>query len=551
MGVIGRYVEFRFNLSPKSRSYIYVSLGLILASLILVGGYSNLTMGYNVYGGYVYRFGWDDNEKNYQVLNWGKFPQGVVGQQIEVLNRFTAETDPGFGIHVLLLNGKEDQPLLQDENRNWRTDITLENLAPHAHHLLNLTYDEQLSQRRTTHLSIPMDDAYIVIYLADAFSIAQNLTGTLIVDEYGIIGQDNGIMWLGTGLLTLALVLGIGITLLPTIKASISKNQPPRSIINGSNASTLVSVLEGMNSSTKDSDSKESVPYGRLPPIRIKNFLILFKFELFQVFGSPFVILFIPLTVTIILERFREVYTAWEPSGGYVFGEFGTTIGNIGVSFYIIVLSIILTITLLFLCRDFDEGVHKVRLALPLSRKGYILGKLSVLILVSFLICVAFVGGTFVLVPLRNPTIGFQPIDLLWIPFFAYGIVSFTLSCLSLLLALILKNSRYTVISWLGFIASWFFVSADLESRFFPYTQEFLDLPHAQETFDSYLSIFVPERVIEYFFIRPIAPDWILEDKLLFLHDAILDLGISIGFHFLLALGCIIVGSIVFMRRDL
>jgi hypothetical protein len=269
------------------------------------------------------------------------------------------------------------------------------------------------------------------------------------------------------------------------------------------------------------------------------------------VFGSPFVILFIPLTVIIVLERFREVYTAWEPSGGYIFGEFGTTIGNIGVSFYIIVLSTLLATTLLFLCRDFDEGVHKVRLALPLSRKGYILGKLSTLIIMSFLVCFAFVGGTFVLIPLRNPTIGFQPVTLIWIPFFAYGIVSFTLSCLSLLLALTLKNSRYTVIAWLGSIASWFFISVDLEARFLPYTQEFLDLPHAQETFDAYLSIFVPERVIEFLFIRPIAPDWILEDRLLFLHDTILDLGISMGFHFLLALGCIVASSIIFMRRDL
>jgi len=347
-------------------------------------------------------------------------------------------------------------------------------------------------------------------------------------------------------------ILGGGINIFyPKLLPRFKRKRLVPSRKKGLNDSSFPLTLQGI--SPQDINRKFKQKGSKEESIRktIQNCLILIKYDFQQVFGSPFIIGFLPMLVIIVIERFREVFQAWGSEGGYIFGEFGTTIVSQGVILYVFELSLGLIFSFLFLFREFDEGIHKLRMALPFSRKAYMFSKLTVLLISSLLICGAFVGGTFLFIPLRNPTIGFQPISLIWVPFLAYGTLSFVFLCIGLFLALILKNSRYTVMTWLGIIITWLYLSADLQKGFYPYTTSYLELLHQQETINSFFSIFSPERVIEFFLLRPLAPDWILEDRLLFLRDSLIDPIIIIILHLLFAFGCILISFFIFRRRDL
>ncbi|PWI46259.1 hypothetical protein CEE45_17750 [Candidatus Heimdallarchaeota archaeon B3_Heim] len=538
---------FQFKFSPKSRGYVYFCIGLILTGVVLIVS-SNYSKSYSAYGGYEYSFGWDSIQEKYQFFNWGTIPQGLKGQKVDVLNRFTEDSEPGLGLHLLLMHGREH--ILQDEFGDWRTDISYKNLLLEAVHVHNLSFNDQKIQRKTISLSIPSDDAYIIIFLANSFSISENLTGTLIVDNYYLFGQDDGAKLLGTSLLITGILIG-GITVFSPILKPFFRKKIFRLRNKDLKNSSLSFSFKGTNSLNNDERFRKLDSYERIIQRPKQNYLILLKYEFLQVFSSPFIIGFLPIVAMIILERFREVYKAWGPKGGYIFGEFGTTIVTHGITLFVFELSVVLVFSFLFLFREFDEDLHKIRLALPFSRKGYLFGKLCILTISAMFICVAFVGGTFIIIPLRNPTIGFQPITLIWVPFFAYGILSFVLLCAGFFLALILKSSRYTVMAWLGFIVTWFYLSTDLQRGFYPYTTNYLELLHQQETINSFFSIFFPERVIEFFLIRPLAPDWVLKDKLLFLYDTLIDPLIIIILQLLFALCSILTSFIIFRRRDL
>lgn len=540
---------FTFKFSPKSRSYIYFCFGLILAGLILTGS-SNYSKSYSSYSGFEYRFGWDNAKEEYFFLNYGIIPQGLKGQKIDVLNRFTDDSDPGFGLHLLLMHGREY--ILQNDQYDWLPNISFNSLKSNAVYIQNFTYNVQNTQRVTISLSIPNDDAYIIIFIADASSISGNLTGTLIVDQYYLHGQDNGAMLFGTVLIGMGISGGGIIIFYPKLLPFFKRKKLFPSRKKGLNdSSSPPFTLQGMNPQYINRKFKQKGSNEESIQKVVQNCLILIKYDFQQVFGSPFIIGFLPMLVIIVIERFREVFQAWGPEGGYIFGEFGTTIVSQGVILYVFELSVGLTFSFLFLFREFDEGIHKLRIALPFSRKTYMFSKLFVLLISSLLICGAFVGGTFLIIPLRNPTIGFQPISLIWVPFLAYGTLSFVFLCVGLFLALILKNSRYTVMTWLGIIITWLYLSADLQKGFYPYTTSFLELSHQQETINSFFSIFSPERVIEFFLLRPLAPDWILENRLLFLRDNLIDPIIIIILHLLFAFGCILISFIIFRRRDL
>jgi len=530
------------------RAYAYFCIGLILAGLIFLGS-SSYSKSYSSYSGFEYRFGWDDVQEEYQFLKWGTIPQGLQGQKIDVLNRFTEDSEPGFGLHLLLMHGREH--LLQNEVGDWLTNISFDSLQSDAVNIHNFTYNVQNTQRVTLSLSIPKDDAYIIIFIADASSISGNLTGTLIVDNYYLHGQDNGVMLFGTGLLGMGILGGGTIFFSPKLIPFLKRKKLFRSRRKELTDSSFLFTLQEMNSQYKNRKFKQKGSDEESIQNIMRNCLILIKYDFQQVFSSPFIIGFLPMLAIIIIERFREVFHAWEPSGGYLFGEFGTTIVSQGVILYIFELSVGFIFSFLFLFREFDEGIHKVRIALPFSRKTYLFSKLSVLLISSLLICGAFVGGTFLIIPLRNPTIGFQPISLIWVPFLAYGTLSFVLLCIGFFLVLVLKNSRYTIMTWLGIIIAWLYLSADLQKGFHPYTTSYLELLHQQETINSFFSIFSPERVIEFFLLRPLAPDWFLDDRLLFLHDNLIDPLIIIILHLLFAFGCILISLIIFRRRDL
>lgn len=535
---------FKSNITPRSRGYLYLGTGLVITGLIFLQVSSDISVPYSAYLGFEYKFRWDSGLASYRYLQIGTIPQGLIGLQLDLPIRFTEETNQSFVLLIFLLPVKEDvlyyyTGVSPDLIPELRMDLTPEILSSHAVFEDVLNFDVQGTQETTISMKFPSDNAYNVVFLADPASINGNLTGIVIVDNYYLHGHDQGGVLIGTALLGSGILLWGVVVINPVVMPFVHRYRQK----DNEEQSSLGNLFHNMKSFVKED---------RMSPVQrqSQNLLTLLKYEFHQVFGSPFIIGFLPFVAFILLERFREVFRAWGPSGGYSFGEFGTTVKAQGVGIFIIDLSLVIVFTLLFLFREQDEGLHRVRLALPFRRKGYALAKFVVVMVPTLVLCISFVGGTFILIPLRNPAIGFQPLSRLWAPFLAYGVLTFALSALGFCLALILKNSRHATLLWVGIFAAWFYASLDLQGGILQYTEHYAADPHLQETFNSHLSLFSAERVIEYFLLKPLTPSWGIE-KLLYLHDTLINPLIVLGFNLIVSVVCTIAAFIIFRRRDL
>ncbi|MFX1284577.1 MAG: ABC transporter permease subunit [Promethearchaeota archaeon] len=535
---------FKNNITPHSRSYIYLGTGLIITGLIFLQVSSNISVSYSAYMGFEYKFEWDSTLASYNYLQIGTIPQGLVGLQLDMPVRFTEKTNHSFVLHVFLLPEKGDvlyhyTGVFPDLIPELRKDLTPEILSSHAVFEDILSFDVQGTQETTISMKFPSDNAYNVVFLADSASIYGNLSGTLIVENYYLHGHDQGGVLIGVTLLGSGMLLWGVVVIYPAAVPFIQQYRQK----DNEEKSSFGNLFENMKSFVKENRMSATQRQSQ-------NFLLLLKYEFHQVIGSPFIIGFIPFVAFILLERLQEVFRAWEPSGGYRFGEFGTTTRVQGIGIYIIDLSLVLVFALLFLFREQDEDLHRVQLALPFRRTGYIMAKFFVVMILSFVLCISFVGGTFFLVPVRNPAIGFQPLWYIWAPFLAYISFTFALTSLGFCLAIILKNSRHAIFFWVGIFVIWFYASLDLQGGILPYTEHYAREPHLQETFNSHFSLLSAERIIEYFLLRPQTPTWAMND-LLYFHDTIINPLIALGFMLLVTVVCSIVAFVIFRRRDL
>ncbi|MHA2246166.1 MAG: ABC transporter permease subunit [Candidatus Hodarchaeales archaeon] len=539
---------FKRNITPRSRGYLYFGAGLVITGLIFLQVSSNISVPYSAYKGFEYKFRWDSSLATYSYLQIGTIPQGLVGLQLDLPIRFTEETNQSFALHIFLLPEKGDvlyyyTGVFPDLIPELHMDLTPEILSSHAVFEDVLNFNVQGTQETTISMKFPSDNAYNVVFLADPASINGNLTGTVIVDNYYLHGHDQGGVLIGAALLGSGMLLGGVIVIHPAVMPFVHRYRKTHRQKDNEEQSSLGNLFHNMKSFVKED---------RMSPVQrqSQNLLTLLKYEFHQVFRSPFIIGFMPFVAFILLERFREVFRAWGPSGGYRFGEFGTTVRVQGIGIFIIDLSLVLVFALLFLFREQDEGLHRVQLALPFRRTGYTMVKFIVVMILSLVLCISFVGGTFILVPVRNPAIGFQSFSRIWAPFLAYGILTFALASLGFCLALILKNSRHATLFWVGIFAVWFYASLDLQGGIIPYTEQFAESKHLQETLNSHLSLLSAERVIEYFLLRPLTPTRAMKD-LLYSHDTLINPLIALGFHLLVTVVCTIVAFVIFRRRDL
>ncbi|MFX0063785.1 MAG: hypothetical protein ACFFC7_16560 [Candidatus Hermodarchaeota archaeon] len=525
--------------TAKTRIPTYFGIGLILAGLMVTTVFLNNSPPYEAPFGLTYTFGRHMDETEYSPGATATVPQVLEGQFLKFAVQF-AETDPGFIVHVFLIPGR--RAYIVDENGEY-LNLTPGDLLAYSIFNDTLRYDSQGTKEKHYSWQVPQDNAYTVTFWVDPTSIANNLTATLeVTDSFSSQGPDmkgalSGFLLIGLGLILEVLVM---IQIIDPALLSRQRIGPQDVLENKSNSQEMSELLQQTHSNQSFTGT----------PSPFRNSLLLLKSDFRQVFDSPIGVIYLPFLFLILIDRFLEVYRFWGITGSTHFSDYGSTVRAYGMSNFLFALFLLLFIVLFFLFREQDEGFHRVKVALPFRRNWYVCMKFVFVSIFALPLCLAFVGGTFILIPLRNPTIGFEPISSIFVLFLGYAVLTLTLSILAISLTLILSKTRFGILCFGGAYLLWSTYSTNIQANINPYSWE--NALHLQDTLFSYLSLFSLERVIEYFVLRPQTPKNVnLDIFLLYRYDTLLNILIPMGFYLLVMITCILVALKIFRRKNL
>lgn len=528
-----KFLERFTNLDRQTKFYFYLFLGLFLTGCVIGINSINTYRTYDNSNGYSFTLGsYFYNQSNFiNNLSVSNFPQGDIGQNLGIHLQFNRQqSSSNVSLYVLLISGGK----LSSE-RNY-TDNVLNNIIPNLNEQNMRNYTSQIekvsyfsSNKTDFYLNFNFyhDNAYSIVFLLSSNSIKfnPNLVLNLTVN-YKITGNDNLFLFFSILLIFISLVV---LVLFAFFGKKFKENQDNFHDLNNSLAEIKNNYINNIN--------KEI-------PSTLFQIKSMFKYEFRLLFKGPFLFIYLFLIAVMFQDTYNSVYNFWGPMGKYFFQEFGPSISSNGILKYTSYLFIILTILLLFLFREIDENIFEIHITLPRERKWYIITKYLTFLFPILIFWLIFIITTFIIIPFRNPTIGFYPFSQVLIVSLAYLFLTLFLFSIPLLFIIISMNSRVATSIWVLLYLFWYSWSESYLN------QIIYNSPKLSKSVESNLILTSLDRIFEFLIKRPAFPD-LSSGYFIYIYDSLFNTIFILTVYLIFSLLIFFIMIFIFERRDL